>query len=790
MAQNSKKTHFAIIAVPIIAIVLLVAGIVLYTQSAFNSINQGQNLHPSGPMSFDVSVVANGISTYNSGALLAPYAVATYHTNNVSFFGMYLGVYSRNPLPNIYYLNTTNYCYQCYSDQALLANVSFYLRKLGMISQSNTFSYVKPSQLNSLPHNSIIIVPSGLIPIYMLPNSAYPINGSASILELLNRSDTIFYIGTNFTESSGPGGVIFSNSNTFLLDHVGLATLPFPNVNTSGVKSNFKNPTFGFAIGGYHGDASYVNTYNGSVVAFTNTQKQGWSNSSALASDIASFMSNRFWLTPLSSGIFVRGSASNGTVGIVGFNTTIQNNKSTEFSQVGSAYGLLVAGAYNSTSVLENDIPIKINIAENGTLSIPPYIGQAQNVEVRVQINVNSTIPLPVQPHIDIYTKNLTYVTGIPIPFFNTTSNIDVIKHSTFPLPSGTYIGILRNFYNKYYSSAIFNITQVSMTPISLGFKNGTFVFYVASNNQAITNASYSMALNGAYKTSGNITNGVITYSLPKGTVVGYGTETFTLQMFGSSYTYTAQNVQKVLNIPTIYIEFAIAILAIVILNIIVKPPNRDEYYIDVPEFQQAKKIDVKVNRNEVISVFDKVNFVYHWKYMPLTLEEIKSGISNNIRYNNIPVSITLQNVALVMSKLALDGDIVSSSGYYAPKRWTVESGYSAEYLATFRRIRDYSVGHAILFTDIGASDIADMILSKSGSQARVVIYTSDSKMRKIDASSDQKTYVVFTDEEKLLEFADKLYKSYGSASEMLKIGISYGYVRLIDATNLDQIVF
>ena len=92
-------------------------------------------------------------------------------------------------------------------------------------------------------------------------------------------------------------------------------------------------------------------------------------------------------------------------------------------------------------------------------------------------------------------------------------------------------------------------------------------------------------------------------------------------------------------NIPAIYIEFAVAIIVVVLLNLVLKPPNRDEYYIDVPEFPPSKKDQVKVQASDIVSVFDKVNYYYHWKYMPLTAEEVRSGIGNNIRINSMPDS-------------------------------------------------------------------------------------------------------------------------------------------------------
>jgi len=791
MAESSKKRGIAIIVVPIVAIILLVVGIVIYTQSAFASIPKA-SAGITGPISFNLSVSGSGVATYSNAQLLVPYAIARYTSSNISQVQLFYEVYPKNPLPNIYYLNTTNYCYHCYSDSAVFSNVTSYLKKYGVLGNTNKLFYINPTQLAAVPGGSIIIVPSGLIPVYLLPDSGFQLVGSENLLTLLNNSDTIIYLGDNFSRSSGPGGVIFSSSNvtTKVITNLGFNAGPFLNKNLTKNYFDFSNVTFGFHLGSYYDSASYLSSNGGSIVSFSNTQKSGWKNSTLVAKDIARAISLHFWMESVASGSYFNSLPGSGTaIGIPAFATSL-NNTAGVGQRVNSSYGVLIGIVVNANDFLERQIPVKMGYVSNGSLALPTYVGQSQSVPIGVSINVNSTTPQLVVPHIDLYNQNLSFVTAIPIPFFNTTSNIDIIKYYSFQIPSGTYIGVLRNFFNKYYSSAIFNVTSVTLTPISLGYGNGTFSFLVQSNNFPISNATYSIDLNGAYGYNGILTNGQITYALPKGTVIGYGPERFNLHIFNSQYTYIANNTQQVLNIPTIYIEFVIVGLAVLILNLIIKPPNRDEYYIDVPEFQQVKKVNVKINRSEILNVFDKVNFLYHWKYMPLTLEEIKSGVSNNIRYNNIPVSITMQNAALIMSRLIVDGDIVSSGGYYAPKKWMSDSGYDVEYLSIFRRIRDYCVGHALLFTDVGASEAADITLSKSGAQTHIVIYSSLGTMRNIEVAPNFKTYVIFSDEEKMLGFTEKLYKSYGNQAEMLKIGISYGYIRLVDASNLDQIVF
>jgi len=175
---------------------------------------------------------------------------------------------------------------------------------------------------------------------------------------------------------------------------------------------------------------------------------------------------------------------------------------------------------------------------------------------------------------------------------------------------------------------------------------------------------------------------------------------------------------------------------------------------------------------------------------MPLSLEEVKSGIDSNLRYNGMPIAVTLQNANLIMSNLIAEGEVETAGGYYAPKKFIEDSKHDIEYLAVFRKLRDYCIAHAILFTEIGSSDVADAVISKGGVQAHVIIYSSISGMRDVRLVNGIKTFIVFIDEEVEQSFMEKLFSSYGEQAELLKIGISYSYIKLINTNELDQLLF
>lgn len=199
------------------------------------------------------------------------------------------------------------------------------------------------------------------------------------------------------------------------------------------------------------------------------------------------------------------------------------------------------------------------------------------------------------------------------------------------------------------------------------------------------------------------------------------------------------------------------------------------------------RTIKLKADRNSVLSIFDNVNYAYRWKYMPLTPDEVKTGVSSSIRYENVPIAITLQNTAAVLNRLVSAGALVTSSGYYAPEKWIEEAHHDIEYLTIFRKLRDFCVANAMLFTDLDANEHNDMIITKRGVQGHVIIYSSATGMKDLALNNAYRIYVVFLSEVQRFDFLGSLYNSYGEEAELLKLGIECSYIVLVDTENLGE---
>ena len=114
--------------------------------------------------------------------------------------------------------------------------LQIYLNQYGMIQNQSSFNYIQLDNISSIAPNSIVIVPSGLIPLSLLPiqNSSLSNYNSCfstrnySIINLLNNGDTVLYVGENFSRSVSCGQQIIQTPQSVIneLSNAGISTRP------------------------------------------------------------------------------------------------------------------------------------------------------------------------------------------------------------------------------------------------------------------------------------------------------------------------------------------------------------------------------------------------------------------------------------------------------------------------------------------------------------------------------------------------------------------------------------
>ncbi len=785
-----KKTKTTMIAILVI-LVLFVVAMIVYLRIELSSI------HPTipvavktGPPSLGADVSSQDLLFYGNLSTVVPYLLLDYSSRNVSSLYVYAALY-KTPIPsNVYILNTTNECIGCGNIALFISDLATGLYHYGVIANQSSLVGVSLQNVTGIQNDSVLVVPNGLLPgVFLQPYE----NTNMTVIDyLLSKGTSIVYIGRNFSNVLLQGSVITPvySLPTFL------KTSQYSGKIQPGTIPNstfyFSAPTFSFLNGHPYYNSTYENVGSGSIVAFSN-YLNSWSSASDSASDVSRAIASLFWLPYYSSGyerIPVPTSYyafSTGSSGLL-LETPMISYGGSMLSQLDSSYGRLAVYTNSSFSDTSNSFFYYSNFepsfAINGTLSLPGVITPNSNINVQMQIFTNSSSPVSIEPHLTIYNLYGESVLSIPLPPLSASGNFTFIKYMSIPLGPGSYVASLQGLSNKRYGDALVYVPPLTISPVVKNFSSGTFTFSISDSGVPISGINYTINANKLYPESGVVSNGTIVYTLPRGSPQMFGSVNFSIGMFSENFTYSLYNPPQVLKINKQYVELAVVAIIVFLMLVLVRAPNRDEFYIDVPMLPPQAKTQIKLQSKELLGAFDKLNMYYHWKFMPLSKKEIKSAIANYIRFGNVPVNLTYNNIDMILSKLQANKLLIERDGLYMPAYWVEQSGHDPDYLATFKKLRTFFVSNTFIFSDLDASNLADMVATIRGDRVYIVIYSDSSKFRKITLYPDVSMFVAFLNSDKLDEFRSKIYSSTSREAEELKMYLSSGFIKLIDADN------
>ncbi len=792
------------IIIVIVLLVALIGGFALYINtalSAFNSVNSA----PSGPLavpSLSAHLVNQSFLSGASGSKLIPYALLNLQSFNTSTVNVYASILQRPTPQNIYIFNTTNECYSCGNvSQATSAIVEGLLR-YGAIKYAGAVSFVSASELQDISSNSVLIVLNGYIPQAFLA----PYNGThnTTMEYLLRKGTSIIYVGADFSHMLQQGSIIVPSGT--LPDFLQSVFFNSSSVNAStyGIFGNFSfdKPTFAISASHFYGPISYINTMGGSLIAFSN-YGNSWENSTYEGRDIAKAIATLFWIPTLASG---SGSYSisnfknfSGRVGVIMNMSGLQYNNATA-ALLSRYYGHIILYTNSSFNATAPDsaygsvdyVPYS---SFNGSIATPSYIIPGQLTPFNIEIYTHSSTPVSLLPHLQIYDQNMSEVEGIALPSIpEAQGNFSFVKYLQLSLPAGKYIVALDNFSNAPYAYGFFNV-NVSIVLQNTNFSSGRFTFLATSAGQPLTGINYSISLYNphakyAYPTeNGTLQNGMMVYTLQSGLATPYYTSNFTVNILSTNFKFFRYNPPPVIPITTQDIEIVVVLAVLGLMVVFVRAPNRDEFYIDVPHMPPKNKTQVKVKAAEIVGIFDKLNLYYHWNHMPLSKGEIKLGMSKYMNFMGMPLNLTFNNIDRILDALVESGKLVTIDGLYAPQSWVGVGQHDISYLATFKKLRVFFVSHGYVFTDMGASNVADIVATQHGEHAYIVIYSKTSRFANMPIFQNAKTYLAFINSESMYEFKDNLYNATTNEAEMLKLYIASGEVELIDADNQQPIL-
>jgi hypothetical protein len=782
--------RFKLLFIILIIVVAIILALFAYAaQLLHNAYNSASAPHSTGSPSLSAFFLSKNLLSYESNRYLVPSVQLGYSTVNISNLYVNATLLARPPPSSFFILNTSGSCFNCGHVQQTIGLIGAYLHTYGLVQNASNVSVLGEQNLASVPNDSVLIILNGVLPDYMLSQAP---SGTGSMIQyLLDKGTDIIYVGRNFANASS-GQILVPVGPQQLPSFLAWTTAP----GTASSSFHFDSSTFSLAGGVGYGPLSYITVGSGSLLVFSN-YLNSWSNSSYAAQDIAKAASQLFWLPKYASGAAVispqNPSNYSGNIGLPLINLNEFFTPSVALATP-IAYGRVVMYNNANYSATQNRslyryVSYTQSFTQNGTILLPQTVVPTVGLPTKIVIPTGSNVPIEVEPHIAVYNLNMTLLESIPLQPFTASGNFTQIQTLAFYLPPGQYIAQVQGFFGKQYGVSLFNVSPISIALVNANYSSGTFLFSITSEQTPLSGINYTINVNGLYPSSGTVTGGSITYALPTGTPEQRGAIAFNIGLLSRTFTYRATNAPYTIKINNQYIELAIVVILAIIIVTVVKAPNRDEFYIDVPAIREQKEIPIKIKAAELALIFDKQNIYYRWNYMPLSVEETKQAISNHIKVNNVAVNLTYSNVELLLTQMSAAGYLVSADNLYAPKAWVSKSGHDIEYLATFKKLRIYFVSHAYQFNDIDTSDRADIVATIHNERVYIVIYSRTSKFQKVPVFADAKTYIAFLNSDRVYEFEKYLRTTTSAITEELRMYISAGQVLLVDADSPGEVL-
>ncbi|MGC8567820.1 MAG: hypothetical protein ACP5LP_01050 [Candidatus Micrarchaeia archaeon] len=749
-----------------------------------------------------------------------PGYITSYYPTNITNITLCGQLFSKQVPNSIYIVNPTSLSYR-YNLNEFNSFVSDLKADLSKYNINDKVSVIPISNISYVNNNSIVVLPTGLFPLYLLQNN------SAILTQLFSRGITIIYIGGNFSytvgSGAGSGAVIpISSLNISLPSFMSYTEAtnvngtyylandksPLPELPPQPVILNLKKPMYLLRYGTVYENSSFISQIYGEGSLLVLPYYPDMFSSADLSSNLANSIFSMFWMPTYAYGCNnLTGQKLNNNLNYINlllFNSNMKvssyNNIAAFADNPSNFYGRIYAIYTNNSRnySYESFNFSNINFKISGLANVNPIFYTNSYSMFNFTIFTGSQTPIVLPLHINIFNVNMTNnMVVLPETLQSAKGNFSFIVRYYASLPPGDYVAQLANSRNNVSAMALFAVPPISINLISSNYSEsyskGNFTFQITENKVPIPNLPCNVSINGRLYHQNLTTNysGMFDYVLPKDAVIPSKQNlVFTINIYNSNYTYAYPKTPAIsFTINPMYTETAIVSLVVIILLVFVKDPYRDEFYIDYVNLPSPQKIKIKIKPDDIIALFDKMNNYYHWNYMPLSKIDIRNAINSNIKYNGMPIGVTYQNVDKILDDLVVAGYLVKKEDFYIPAEWVKKSGYDITYLATFKKLRLYFMSHAYVFTDLGESSVADIIVNTKIGKIYIQIYSTSSKFKNIISHDDGDTYLTFFNQEEMDDFMDIVYSTSSSEAEKFRVYLSSGKVKLLNADNIQYIL-
>ncbi len=666
---------------------------------------------------------------------------------------------------------------------------------------------VHVEQLKRLPSNSsaILIVPSGFLPASFLGLD----KDGFDIRSLTSKGFAVVYIGAGFnrgveSETDGripPDKLELSNlTQTFKIEFTG------PTATTEGIQ--LLNPQYGIRgteqviVSTIHGSVSSLNFGDSGYVLFLpQTLDAGWSNPRIAADTVAKLIDETAWqkafkIKDIASGMQAFKVSANGTIDQTDWIFSSPYEKRDSWGRLSVEAVAIDNSSLGETLFLPFPVTVRGNLRHESS-TLPGGLGGQLLINsefnepskewvgrepVRIFLQVDD--PVKTVSKTSLHEERLTPVSGysIILPY-------DLI------ISSGNYIVRAVDEQGKVYAQSFLRASNIDIQPENINFGVGYFTFKATADGEPVKLRKVKIRVDGKDERvldaadSDKLSSDPMALEYYLKRPFEEGNHTFEIEVAGNYVKITrTYALSKNWWDNPLYMGGFIITGLIFVVGFILKRPDLIYYGLDVPDFPPTAKQLIPLSRETMLNLFEQINKDYGWKFMPLSMKELKQGF-RKIIYMGRGISIGDYNLERLMDSLRESGDVVEALGLYALKKWAGESGETVRHLALFRRLRDVCLNNAVRFTEFGERKDCDSLLSL-GDGVFIHIYEGDKNISKIlETAVKGRVAILFASDEEKKLFEKKL-NATDSSIVSLKMLCNAGKIILATINEFEAKVF
>jgi len=632
------------------------------------------------------------------------YFLLGFESQNVSSANFSVELYSEKPLSQVFILEHARESADIYLQ--FHSGLAKQLSTLGI-----SVNEIGLESLPSLPEGALLVVPTGYFPSEMLAS-----DDSSNYKSLLSRGVDIVYIGMPFDslalDKSGKivrvenSGISFAKSRPASTEGFMLFDAQYtasPGKDSYGMSSQ----------GMLYGSVSAVRLGKGTMLFIPQFLDGGWIGPDSqrhekAVADVSRLIYDERWLNPFASAkASINSTSKRETISL--FTSNFSGN---------SAFVRLSTAAVDVNGISSRTFSIfKIEKTQKGEIypyevkTVPFYLSGGKT---RLNLALNESDSTPVKLFVGMYKD------GVELQHseFEIPINPTIEKPVDFQVNAapGNYVLMISDLSGKVYAATMLTVTDLDVGLTYADWANKKFNFTLSSGGKAINPQLLLVTLDkqgeqsysSSSMTQSNDVN-LLSYNPSYPGVVAPGKHNFTFSAGVWSKDLEAEYyVRKNLwDNPTVVILGVISLLVFGV-GTLLRRPEVLRYGLDIPDFPPLNTIKIPLKRETVLEIFDNINAGYSWKWMPLRLDELKSGF-RKLTYNGKPILIGDFNLERVLSKLREEGVLKDELDYWGKTAWEKESGHSTHYLMIYRVLRNVFVNNAVKFSKIDAMPECDV---------------------------------------------------------------------------------